>query len=61
METGVTSSGPADGFISLMDQNAVNPGPLDASVLYDQENHVSSAVWDGQVHFAATHFLYFYP
>ncbi|KAF2302192.1 hypothetical protein GH714_033696 [Hevea brasiliensis] len=48
METGVNSSGPADGSVSLMDQNATNPGPIDASVLYDQENHVSSAVWDGQ-------------
>ncbi|EXC09161.1 hypothetical protein L484_005117 [Morus notabilis] len=25
-----------------------DPGPIDKSVLYDQENHVSSAVWDGQ-------------
>lgn len=26
-----------------------DPGPIDKSVLYDQDNHVSSAVWDGQV------------
>lgn len=26
-----------------------DPGPIDNSVLYDQDNHVSSAVWDGQV------------
>ncbi|KAJ6941125.1 protein MAIN-LIKE 2-like [Populus alba x Populus x berolinensis] len=25
-----------------------NPGPIDGSVLYDQDKHVSSAVWDGQ-------------
>ncbi|XP_044502968.1 protein MAIN-LIKE 2 [Mangifera indica] len=25
-----------------------NPGPLDPCVLYDQDKHVSSAVWDGQ-------------
>ncbi|KAK8971729.1 hypothetical protein V6N11_081431 [Hibiscus sabdariffa] len=31
-----------------MDPSAANPGPLDPSVLYDQEKHVSSAVWDGQ-------------
>lgn len=27
----------------------VDPGPTDKSVLYDQDSHVSSAVWDGQV------------
>lgn len=32
-----------------MDPYATNPGPLDGSVLCDQEKHVSSAVWDGQV------------
>lgn len=26
-----------------------DPGPIDNHVLYDQDNHVSSAVWDGQV------------
>ncbi|XVE78335.1 hypothetical protein DITRI_Ditri13aG0136500 [Diplodiscus trichospermus] len=30
------------------DPYAANPGPIDPSVLYDQENHVSSAVWDGE-------------
>lgn len=31
-----------------MDPSATNPGPVDPSILYDQEKHVSSAVWDGQ-------------
>ncbi|PKI62857.1 hypothetical protein CRG98_016694 [Punica granatum] len=31
-----------------LESNAVNPGPVDGSVLYDQDKHVSSAVWDGQ-------------
>ncbi|MBA0605365.1 hypothetical protein Godav_017951 [Gossypium davidsonii] len=31
-----------------MDPSAANPGPIDHSVLYDQDKHVSSAVWDGQ-------------
>lgn len=31
-----------------MDTSTTNPGPLDPSVLYDQEKHVSSAVWEGQ-------------
>lgn len=26
-----------------------NPGPIDGSVLYDQDKHDSAAVWDGQV------------
>jgi len=26
-----------------------DPGPIDNYVLYDQDNHVSSAVWDGHV------------
>ncbi|CAN0897495.1 Protein MAIN-LIKE 2 [Linum grandiflorum] len=26
----------------------ISPGPVDASVLYEQDKHVSSAVWDGQ-------------
>lgn len=34
-----------------MDPSATNPGPVDPSILYDQEKHVSSAVWDGQVRF----------
>ncbi|PON48172.1 Aminotransferase-like mobile domain containing protein [Parasponia andersonii] len=25
-----------------------DPGPIDKSVLYDQDSHVSSAIWDGQ-------------
>lgn len=32
-----------------MDLFATNPGPIDDSVLYDQDKHVSSAVWEGQV------------
>lgn len=35
--------------ITLVDPYGTNPGPIDASVLYDQEKHVSSAVWEGQV------------
>jgi len=31
-----------------MDLHATNPGPIDDSVLYDQDKHVSSAVWEGQ-------------
>lgn len=34
-----------------MDLYTTNPGPVDDSVLYDQEKHVSSAVWEGQVKF----------
>lgn len=32
----------------MADPYVTNPGPIDSSVLYDQEKHVSSAVWDGQ-------------
>eukprot|EP00261_Vitis_vinifera_P024580 XP_010656950.1 PREDICTED: serine/threonine-protein phosphatase 7 long form homolog isoform X2 [Vitis vinifera] len=31
-----------------MDFYVTNPGPIDESVLYDQDKHVSSAVWEGQ-------------
>ncbi|KAK9276265.1 hypothetical protein L1049_005796 [Liquidambar formosana] len=31
-----------------MDLYATNPGPIDDSVLHEQEKHVSSAVWEGQ-------------
>ncbi|KAK3042421.1 hypothetical protein RJ639_000145 [Escallonia herrerae] len=31
-----------------MEFYASNPGPIDGSVLYDQDKHVSSAVWEGQ-------------
>uniref|UniRef100_A0A2N9IBJ3 Aminotransferase-like plant mobile domain-containing protein n=1 Tax=Fagus sylvatica TaxID=28930 RepID=A0A2N9IBJ3_FAGSY len=34
--------------VAVMDPYATNPGPIDSAVLYDQEKHVSSAVWDGQ-------------
>lgn len=37
----------------LMDA-LMNPGPLKDIVLYDQEKHVSSAVWDGQVKIFST-------
>lgn len=37
--------------VSLMGPYGTNPGPIESSVLYDQEKHVSSAVWDGQVQF----------
>ncbi|KAM1113646.1 hypothetical protein ACFX2B_045745 [Malus domestica] len=29
-------------------ESRIDPGPVDKSVLYDQENHISSAIWDGQ-------------
>ncbi|XP_059452731.1 protein MAIN-LIKE 2-like [Corylus avellana] len=32
----------------VMDPYATNPGPVDSSILYDQDKHVSSAVWEGQ-------------
>lgn len=31
-----------------MDFYATTPGPIDDTVLYDQDKHVSSAVWEGQ-------------
>jgi hypothetical protein len=40
--------------VAVMDPYATNPGPIDSAVLYDQEKHVSSAVWDGQVQFTIT-------
>lgn len=48
-----------------MDFNAGNPGPVDESVLYDQDKHVSAAVWEGQVFpmeiFSfSSYFLYFF-
>lgn len=45
-----------------VDLYATNPGPIDGSVLYDQDKHVSTAVWDGQVEFAIRHpfMLYFF-
>ncbi|KAL2534972.1 Aminotransferase-like [Abeliophyllum distichum] len=33
---------------NTMDFYATNPGPVDESVLYDQDKHVSAAVWEGQ-------------
>ena len=40
--------------VAVADPYVTNPGPIDSSVLYDQEKHVSSAVWDGQVQFTIT-------
>ncbi|XP_050249225.1 protein MAIN-LIKE 2 [Quercus robur] len=34
--------------VAVADPYVTNPGPIDSLVLYDQEKHVSSAVWDGQ-------------
>lgn len=33
----------------MLMESHIDPGPVDKSVLYDQENHISSAIWDGQV------------
>lgn len=44
-----------------MDLHATNPGPIDDSVLYDQDKHVSSAVWEGQVPFANEQIIFFHP
>ncbi|CAI9765633.1 unnamed protein product [Fraxinus pennsylvanica] len=33
---------------NAMDFYATSPGPVDESVLYDQDKHVSAAVWEGQ-------------
>lgn len=45
--------------VTLADPYGTNPGPIDGSVLYDQEKHVSSAVWDGQVSFFYSYLLLF--
>ena len=37
--------------------SSVDPGPIDKSVLYDQENHISSAIWEGQVRYSRLHYL----
>nr|KYP47647.1 Serine/threonine protein phosphatase 7 long form isogeny [Cajanus cajan] len=34
--------------VGAVDPYTTNPGPIDGSVLYDQDKHVSTAVWDGQ-------------
>ncbi|KAI9114595.1 hypothetical protein K1719_014293 [Acacia pycnantha] len=34
--------------VEVVDLYATNPGPIDGSVLYDQDKHVSTAVWEGQ-------------
>lgn len=33
----------------MVDYYATTPGPVEDVVLYDQDKHVSSAVWEGQV------------
>lgn len=38
---------------AAVDPYTTNPGPIDGSVLYDQDKHVSAAVWDGQVLFSS--------
>lgn len=37
--------------VVAVDPYTTNPGPIDGSVLYDQDKHVSTAVWEGQVQF----------
>ncbi|XP_059317473.1 protein MAIN-LIKE 2 [Lycium ferocissimum] len=32
----------------MVDYYASNPGPIEDAVLYDQDKHVSSAIWEGQ-------------
>lgn len=27
-----------------------NPGPLDESILYEQKDHISTAIWNGKVY-----------
>ncbi|KAF1881494.1 hypothetical protein Lal_00021472 [Lupinus albus] len=34
--------------VEVADPYVTNPGPIDGSVLYDQDKHVSTAVWEGQ-------------
>ncbi|KAK7387045.1 hypothetical protein VNO78_27519 [Psophocarpus tetragonolobus] len=34
--------------VGAVDPYTTNPGPIDGLVLYDQDKHVSTAVWDGQ-------------
>ncbi|XP_028778500.1 protein MAIN-LIKE 2 [Neltuma alba] len=34
--------------VEVADLYATNAGPIDGSVLYDQDKHVSTAVWEGQ-------------
>ncbi|KAK4278979.1 hypothetical protein QN277_016748 [Acacia crassicarpa] len=34
--------------VEVVDLYATNPGPIDGYVLYDQDKHVSTAVWEGQ-------------
>lgn len=43
--------------VGVADPYTTNPGPIDGSVLYDQDKHVSTAVWEGQVHFANCHYF----
>lgn len=43
--------------VGAVDPYATNPGPIDGSVLYDQDKHVSTAVWDGQVQLANSEYF----
>jgi len=45
--------------VGAEDPYTTNPGPIDGSVLYDQDKHVSTAVWEGQVDFANNQYFLF--
>lgn len=49
MDACANNFGPIGGSVVVIDPCVDNPGPVDKSVLYDQEKHISSAVWEGQV------------
>jgi hypothetical protein len=46
--------------VGAADPYTTNPGPIDGSVLYDQDKHVSTAVWEGQVDFANCQYFQFH-
>lgn len=48
MDACANNFGPIGGSVVVIDPCVDNPGPIDKSVLYDQEKHISSAVWEGQ-------------
>jgi hypothetical protein len=45
--------------VGAADPYTTNPGPIDGSVLYDQDKHVSTAVWEGQVDFVNSQYFPF--
>lgn len=49
MDSCATNFGPIGGSVGVINSDVTNPGPIDKSVLYEQEKHISSAVWEGQV------------